>query len=58
MERALARVEASAVSPAMPAIETNLVDQSAHRSLQDRHDRLKTRVEAAIAALDGIIAKG
>lgn len=58
MERALARVEAAAVNPAAPAVAANGVDESVHRSLQERHDRLKTRVEAAITALDGIIAKG
>lgn len=58
MERALARVETAAVNPVAPAVEANGVDESVHRSLQERHDRLKTRVEAAITALDGIIAKG
>jgi hypothetical protein len=59
MERALARVEAAATAaPAAPTVEANVADQTAHRSLQDRHERLKTRVEAAIAALDGIITKG
>lgn len=58
MERALARVEAAAANPAAPAVETNPADRAAYRSLQDRHDRLKRRVETAIAALDGIIAKG
>ncbi|MBY8823135.1 hypothetical protein [Sphingomonas colocasiae] len=58
MERALARVEAAAATPVPPAVEANGVDENVHRSLQERHDRLKTRVEAAITALDGIIAKG
>jgi len=59
MERALARVEAAAAAPVAPAVETNAAaDQTAYRSLQERHERLKTRVEAAITALDGIIAKG
>jgi hypothetical protein len=59
MERALARVEAAAAAPVAPPIEANAAaDQTAYSSLQDRHERLKTRVEAAITALDGIIAKG
>lgn len=59
MERALARVEAAATAtPVAPTVEANMADHAAHRSLQDRHERLKTRVETAIAALDGIIAKG
>jgi hypothetical protein len=54
MERALARVEAAAGRAPGAAAP----DDAAHRALQDKHQRLKTSVNAAITALDGIIAKG
>lgn len=54
MERALARVEAAAGrTPPAP-----VGDDDAFRALAAKHDKLKSNVDAAIAALDGIIAKG
>lgn len=58
MERALARVEGAAVGRQAAMADTSAADQAAYRSLEERHARLKARVESAITALDGIIAKG
>lgn len=59
LERALARVEASAAKPAPPAPPVEDSDaQAALLSLAERHDKLKQQVETAITALDRLIAKG
>ena len=54
MERALARVEAAAGRPGTSVVK----DDTTFRTLEDKHERLKNSVDAAIRALDGLIAKG
>ncbi|MBB5685128.1 hypothetical protein [Sphingobium boeckii] len=58
LERALARVENAAQKSPASTPAANNETQAAWDALSTRHDRLKQQVEGAIAALDGIIAKG
>ena len=58
LERAVSRVEASALNAVAPPVVAPDETHSALRALTVRHDRLRQRVEGAITVLDGIIAKG
>ena len=58
LERAVSRVEASALKAAPPPLPADPDARAALDALTTRHDRLKRHVEGAIAVLDGIIAKG
>lgn len=60
LERGLARIEAMADRPPPPAApaEPDPAREAQLLSLTHRHDRLKGRVESAIASIDAIIAKG
>ena len=56
IERALARIEAAAARPA-PA-SAPAVDDQEISDLRRAHQALRSRVEGAIAQLDGLIASG
>ena len=58
LERAVSRVEASALVAATPPAPADPETLAALQQLTQRHDQLKRHVEGAIAVLDGIIAKG
>jgi hypothetical protein len=54
MERAMARIEAAATHPsAAPAASDSAADE-----LRRAHHMLRSKVEGAIAELDGLIASG
>lgn len=55
IDRALARIEAAATSPA-PA--TALADDGRAAALEEAHNALRARLESAIAQIDRLIASG
>jgi hypothetical protein len=56
IERALARIEASARTPA--AHSTDMADSAELSALRDAHQALRTRVEGAIGQIDRLLEDG